>query len=455
MNTNKKKSVALSSVLASFALTILKLAVGLLTGSVGILSEAAHSALDFGAASLTFFAVSVGDKPADTKHPYGHGKVESVSALIETGLLFLTSAWIIYEAVHRLIARNTEVEITWYSFAVIIVAIIIDYSRSQALTKVAKQTNSQALEADALHFSSDILSSLVVLVGLIFVLFGIRMADSLAAIGVSLFVLHAGYSLGKRTIDVLIDAVPEGLTEKVTEIAKKVQGVINVEKIRVRPVGASVFVDMVVTVSRKLPLESAQSIVKSIEKQIREIIPETDITIHTKPLHLSSETIIEQVQIISANNNLSVHDIAVHEENGRKYLSFDLEVDADLTIGEAHSVASKLEEAVRNEIGDVEINTHIEPLKAEVITGSQLTTSEEKDVRTVITDIIKRNKDVLETHDVKIRKAQGKLFMSIHCLFANKTLLENAHNTASRIEYLIREKLPNTKRVVVHAEPLG
>ncbi len=287
---NAKQSVALSSVFASLALAVLKLIVGLLTGSVGILSEAAHSLLDLGAATLTFFAVRIGDKEADEHHHYGHQKVESVSALIETGLLFLTSAWIIYEAVKRLSAAHAKIEVTWYAFAVVIFSIIVDYSRSRALKKVAKETKSHALEADALHFSSDILSSLTVMVGLIFVAFGVTTADAIAALGVSLFVLRAGFSLGKRTIDVLIDTVPAGLTEKIRDITKQVEGVISVKRVRARPAGIIIFIDITATVGSKLSLKEAHDISEDIERKIRTAIPEADTTVHLEPDTRSDNT---------------------------------------------------------------------------------------------------------------------------------------------------------------------
>lgn len=453
---NKKQSVALSSVFASAFLTITKLIAGLATGSMGILSEAAHSALDFGAALLTYFAVCIGDKPADTKHTYGHGKAESVSALAETGLLFITSAWIIYEAVRRLQTHNLEVEVAWYSFAVIIFSIIIDYSRSKALSKVAKETKSQALEADALHFSSDILSSLVVLLGLVFVSFGIKIADPIAAVGVSLFVTRAGISLGKRTIDVLIDAVPEGLTEKIIETTKKVTGVIGIEKLRVRSVGAIVFVDMTINVNRKLPLQAVQNIINNIEGNIHKIIAEADITVHTKPLSLDNETIIERIQIIATNHNLAVHDIAVHSLKDKKYISFDLEVDANLTILEAHKTASHLEKEIMKELGDnIEIDTHIEPFRSQILTGVNISADKELEIQKIISKIAKTMKLVVEIHDIEIRKTQEKLFISFHALFENDTPLEEVHNFSSRFEYLIKDEVPNVHRVVVHAEPIN
>ncbi len=456
MTQSKKQSVALSSVFASVFLTLLKLSAGILTGSMGILSEAAHSALDFGAAALTYAAVRVSAQPPDTEHPYGHGKVESVSALIETGLLFLTSAWIVYEAAKRLFVHRVEVEVAWYSFAVIIVAILVDFSRSRALSRVAKETNSQALEADALHFGSDILSSLVVLLGLFFVRAGINKADALAALGVSVFVLRAGYHLGKRTIDVLMDASPAELTEKILAAAKKVEGVAGVERLRVRPVGASVFVDMVVTVSRKLPLEKVHSITGAIEKRVRGIVPETDIVVHTKPQAMSTETVMEQIQVVAANHNLSVHHIAVHTEGEKKYVSFDLEVDEGLSIKQAHEVADRLEAAIREEIGDdAEINTHIDPLKPEIIRGDTVEGEERKEIEEGIKCVAENISLVKDVHNIQMSKVGGKIFLSAHCLFEDDTPLEDAHNAATRLESLILDAFPQTQRVVVHAEPLG
>lgn len=211
---NRKTNVALSSVLAGLTLTAGKFVVGIMTGSMGILSEAAHSLLDMGAAIITYFAVCVSDKPADEEHHFGHGKIEAFSALIETILLFITSVWIIYEASKRLISGNIEVEATWYTFAVVIISILIDFTRSRALMRVAKETGSQALEADALHFQTDIWSSAVVLVGLFCVRFGIKGADSIAALFVALIVIKVGWNMGRRTFDVLIDTAPAGIAEK-------------------------------------------------------------------------------------------------------------------------------------------------------------------------------------------------------------------------------------------------
>lgn len=454
MYSKDKQIVALHSAFASAGLAVLKLSVGLLTGSLGLISEAAHSAFDLGAATLTYFAVRIGDKPADDRHPFGHGKVESVSALTETGLLFLTSAWIIYESIQRLFFKTVAVEVTWYAFVILLISIITDFSRSHALEKIAKKTRSQALEADALHFSSDILSSAVVLVGLVAVALGIPKADSIAAIGVAVFVALAGFRLGKRTVDVLVDTVPEGLTDEVIRLAKKVNGVVGIEKARVRPAGAFVFIDMVVSVSRKMQLEKAQEICTLIEQRIQKVIPEADVTVHTKPLTLDSETLIERVQIIAAKHNLPVHDIVAYTTGENRYLSFDLEVDANSTLKQAHGIASQLEKLIKEEVGNnISINIHIEPLRSGEVISKFISNREETKVREIVESLVRTEKSIRAVNNIQIGKTRNRLFITLNCLFDDDLSLEMVHNTASKLESLIREQLPNTERAVVHAEP--
>jgi len=453
-HSNEKKSVALSSVFASLLLTITKFVVGILTGSIGIISEAAHSALDLAAAIMTYFAVKIGDKPADESHPYGHGKVESVSALGETGLLFITSIWIVYEAVHRLFLKNVEIDVTWYAFAVIILSIVVDYSRSRALKKVADKTQSQALEADALHFSSDIWSSAVVLIGLIFVSFGIKGADAIAAMGVAVFVIIAGYRLGKRTIDVLIDSAPAGIAQTVKFASSQVKEVRAIEKIRVRPMGPTVFIDFVIQVDRKLTATSVHEIVMNVEKKVLEKIPGADIVIHTKPIQLSNESIVELIQLTAANKGLHVHDVVVISHGKIKYVSYDLEVQNTFTVKKAHDIATQLEDYIKKELGkNVKFNTHIEPLQKEILSALPLQKKEIDKIQTAIAKIVKDCMPLHTPHDLIGTVLENKITISVHCYTKENTPLEEAHTAASRLEYLTREKLPNIRKVVVHVEP--
>ncbi|MFA6322709.1 MAG: cation diffusion facilitator family transporter [Candidatus Buchananbacteria bacterium] len=451
---HNKESVALSSVGAGLVLTLGKLIVGLLTGSLGIISEAAHSALDLGAAILTYFAVRVSDKPADTQHHFGHGKTESVSALIETGLLFLTSAWIIYESIKRLISHSTEIEVTWYAFAIVIISIIIDFSRSRALAKVAKATKSQALEADALHFSSDIWSSAVILLGLVFVSLGYNQADALAALVVAIFVILAGYRLGKRTIDVLIDAAPAGVTERIFEIANQQAGVLAVERLRVRPAGAAIFIDLTVGVNRRLPQIKVEQLKSKIESEIKNDFSDADISVLTKSLALDSETIAEKIKLVADNFDVAVHDISAHSVNEKIDVSFDLEISDVYTVGQAHQVASLLESEIVKELGEnIVINTHIEPVDLEVVNAEVASGQEVIAIEEIFKKVIANLPLVKNFHKLSVKKFGENYFVTIHITFDNQISLAQAHEVSSRLEYLIRQAQPVIKRVVVHNEP--
>ncbi len=287
----EKNTAALSSMLAAVGLTALKLVVGLLTNSLGILAEAAHSALDLAAAGMTFFAVRWAGKPADPEHPFGHGKMENLSALFETVLLALTAFWIIYEAIRRLLAENVQVEVTPWSYLVVAVAIVVDYNRSRMLHRTAEKYNSQALEADALHFSTDIWSSSVVFIGLIGLwlserfpaLAWLRHADAVAAIFVALIVLYVSWELGARTVAALLDAAPEGMREEIARLARSVPEVRDCHAVRVRPSGPGWFVDMHVTMSEDLSLREAHDCTETIERLVAERFPGADVTVHVEP----------------------------------------------------------------------------------------------------------------------------------------------------------------------------
>ncbi len=281
--TNEKRRIALTSVLAAIFLTGFKLVIGLLTGSLGILSEALHSALDLVAATITFFAVRHSDKPADEEHNYGHGKIENYSALVETFLLVVTCAWIIYEAIHRLATGKTEIEVTVWSFVVIITSIIVDVSRSRALYSVAREHESQALEADALHFSTDIWSSTVVLVGLIGAAFHFYYADPVAALIVAMIVLTVSYRLGKRSFNALVDKAPEGLNEKIFEIVREIPEVKEFHDIKVRESGPYKFVDLNIHVDKNITIDHAHEISHHVEEAIISKIKNVKVMVHTEP----------------------------------------------------------------------------------------------------------------------------------------------------------------------------
>ena len=454
MANNKKVKVALNSVFWSLFLTLMKGVVGFITGSLGILSEALHSALDLGAALLTFFSVRVSDKPADERHPYGHSKIESISALIESALLFVTSGWIIYEAIKRLFFHTVEIEITWYAFVIIIISIFVDISRSKSLMKVAKETKSQALEADALHFRSDIWSSGAVLLGLVCVYFKIPAADTIAALVVAIIVLRAGYKLSKRTFDVLIDTAPAGITEIVKEESNKVEGVIGVSKVRVRPAGATMFIEVDVEISRKISLEKSKEIGKKVEEQIKKIINESDVTVRVIPIALNDETIIENIEILAHTHGVSVHDITVHKVENKKYVDFIMEVDSILTVLEGHNIASNFEDQIKNELEeDIEVNTHINPTRENLLDGKKVTKEKEKEITETINLMVSESKNITDPHEISIREINKKIFISIHAYVNRNILLAEADEETTKLEYLIKEKIKEISKVIIHLEP--
>jgi len=287
MNTEsavkEKKAVALASVLAAVFLTASKTVIGVLTGSLGILAEALHSGLDLLAALITYFSVRISDRPADSDHHFGHGKIENLSALIETILLLVTCVWIIYEAVHRLITGRIQIEVTYWSYIVIVTSIVVDFTRSRALMKAAKKHNSQALEADAIHFSTDIWSSAVVLLGLICANIGWHSADAIAALVVAAIVIYVCIRLGQRAISVLLDRAPEGMLETIYETAREIPEIATAHDIRIRNAGADVFVDMCIHVDRTLTIDQAHEISHRLEGRLHQKIKRCLVHVHQEP----------------------------------------------------------------------------------------------------------------------------------------------------------------------------
>ncbi len=280
---HEKKRVALLSVIAAVFLTASKLVIGTLTGSLGILSEALHSGLDLVAAAITYFCVHVSDKPADTEHHYGHGKIENLSALLETLLLFITCIWVIYEALRRLATGHSAIEVNVWSYLVVIASILVDLGRSRSLMRAAKKYNSPALEADALHFSTDIWSSAVVLFGLVIAGFGWHAADSVAALVVAAIVIYVSCRLGKKSIDALLDKAPKHVADIVAGIAAQAPNVSSYHDIRVRNAGADVFVDIVVHFEPLLTIEQTHAVSDEIERMIRAAVPRSTVFVHQEP----------------------------------------------------------------------------------------------------------------------------------------------------------------------------
>ena len=452
---NDKEKAALGSIAASAGLAGAKAVIGLLTGSLAILSEAGHSLLDLSVTVLTYFAVRISGKPADAEHQYGHGKIESVTALAETALLFLLTAIVVFEAVQRLIgARPQAVEATVAAFAVIAASIVIDFFRARTLKRVAKATASEALEADALHFRSDMWSSIAVLIGLSGVALGYPWADAAAAIVVAVFIAVAGYRLGRRTIDTLTDTAPAGVSERVAAIARQIPGVVAVERVRARPAGAVLFVELGVGVSRTAPLDRVKTIKDQLTRAIRADIPAAELTITTEPRALDDETMRERIMVIARDLGLAIHHIAVQTVAGRLSVSVDLEVDGTEPLAAAHETASRLEEAIREELGpQIEVETHIEPLPADVLAGSDAEPARIAQVRQLLTSLAAEIPDLGEVHDVRVRETAAGEIVNFHCRVDPALSVSSVHDMVDALERRLRRQFPTIRRVIGHAEP--
>jgi cation diffusion facilitator family transporter len=458
----EKRSAAQSSVAAALFLTLLKLVVGLLTGSLGVLAEAAHSGLDLVAALVTFFAIRLSDQPPDERHLYGHGKIENLSALVETLLLLATCVWIIYEAVQRLLFETVEVDASIWAFGVMVVSIAVDVSRSRILYRAARKHHSQALEADALHFSTDIWSSAVVIVGLALVWLSERLgrqwgwlaqADAAAALVVACIVIYVSVQLGRRAVAVLLDSAPPGLVESIHAEVGGVPGVQSIGTVRVRQAGASTFVDLTVAVGRSASLEEAHQIAVAVESRVGRLVHQGDVVVHVDPVRQEGESLPQAVGAIAARLGLKAHNVHAHQVRGHYFVDLHAEVPPHLTLGEAHAQVSRLEASVLQELPHVsEVNTHIEPVAVPVV--SMATAGDiDENLRGPIMAIVDQFVGVSDCHNLQVRPGPDGYEVVLHCLADPGLPIVEAHRLAEQLERRLRAELPSIDRVLVHMEP--
>jgi cation diffusion facilitator family transporter len=451
----RKQRAALVSIFASAALSLAKLVAGFLSGSLALLSEGGHSALDTGATILTFFAVREGDKPADEEHPYGHAKFEAVAALAETGLLAVLAFFVAFAAARRLGGEAPAmVDASPLAFAVIVIAIGVDALRWRGLARIARETGSDALAADALHFSSDLVSSLLVLIGLAATRAGLPNADALAAVGVALFIAVAGFRLGRRTIDTLVDTAPRGLAKRLGALIETVPGVAAIDYVRLRRSGAQTIGEVGVFVSRTLPIERVAAIKADISEKIAAADPKAVLTLTANPRALDDESVLERVLLIAGRRRLAVHHVTIQEIEGRRSVNLDMEIDGRMSLGDAHDIATRFEAAIRGEIGrDIEVETHIEPLETQEIPGRD---AEPEVVRAIAEGLARRAAEagrLRQIHNVRARHTPGGLLVNFHCRIDPDVSVDETHKDVDALERAVRGDFPDIARAVGHAEP--
>lgn len=456
----QKRSVALSSLVAAGMLTALKIGVGIVTGSLGILSEAAHSGLDFLAAAITYFSVRLADTPADRSHPFGHGKVENLSAFVQTALLGLTSIWIVLEAIRRLFFSEVHVEPSAWAFAVLGLSATVDLLRSRALARAARTYRSQALEADALHFSTDVYSTGAVALGLLLVYAGgvtrlgwLRYADPVAAMIVAAISVYIGTRLGNRSVGALLDAAPEGAPERIAEIVAQIPGVLRVERVRARQSGADLFVDLRLTLESNIPLERAQAIREAVISKIHERYPNTDVVVDIAPHSPLPGDLVERIRSIAHRENFQVHDVSVVEAGGGTHIHLDMEVDPGLELTPAHERATALETLIKRELPDVhDINVHIEPLRRDVVLAEDAPGMQARMER-ALRDVVRKTPGVLDCHSVEVHRAGDEVVVTVHCTLQPGLSVERAHAITEDLELRFRERVHGNLRVNIHPEP--
>jgi cation diffusion facilitator family transporter len=448
-----KTRVAAISIFASAAMAAAKFVVGIVIGSLALVSEALHSSVDVVATVITWMVVRVSDQPADEEHHYGHGKFESVSALGVIAILYVLAGGILVESWSRLREGTPPPSISAIPFVVLLIDIAVNFWRARALHRTARETQSQALAADALHFASDVLGSIAVIIGLALAGLGYWWGDAAAAIAVAIMIALLGLRMARSTVETLLDRAPEGVAEKARLAIEGVSGVVGVERLRARMVGATNFIDAFVKVPRTYPIDRVDEIKRKVQAAVSNALGDVDVTFTSIPVALNNESVRERIMVIARNSGLAIHHVTVHDLGGKLIVSIDLEVDGDMTLAVAHEVTRLLERNIRDEFGaDVEIDTHIEPLEPELPWGSDAAPERTETIKAALTRFA-ADTAIHDVHNVRVRNTDAGEIVNFHCRAEPSMSVIKVHENVDEIERALRRAFPTVKRVISHAEP--
>ncbi len=424
-----------------------------------MLSDAAHSGIDLAGAGLTFLSVRISDKPADENHPYGHGKVENVSAFVETFLMLASSLWITYEAVSRIFFHSVAIHYSFWPLLVLALSIAVDYWRSRQLMAVANKYSSQALEADALHFASDIWSTIAVFIGLCASWLGaylhiswLRLADPFAAICVSLMILYFGGKLAYRTIGALVDAVPVEMRRRVLSEVRHTPGVLSVDQARMRRSGNSYFADLTLSLSRQLTFQHTEELVKDATAAVQRILPDADVVIHTVPKPGVAESVFDKVRAVAARNNVVLHDVSIQSMDGKLRVEQHIEVDEKMPLREAHTFVRHIEEEIREELPQIEsVLTHIESEPATIEQPARV--ASDRLIEEHLRHAASLLPEIIDVHEVVVGRMGDKIQVSCHCTLPDAMEMNRVHDVMTSLEDHFKMECPEVYRVLVHPEP--
>ncbi len=463
-----KRSAALSSVLAAFAITLLKLITGVLTGSLGMLSEAAHSGIDLIAAAITLFTVGVSDLPADAEHNYGHGKLENISAGIEILLMGGSAVWVAWEAFGRILHRqHLGLRFSIWPFLVLLLSMAVDRTRSRSLQRVAQEQRSEALEADAAHFGTDIWSSAAVLLGLFASFLGARfrlpfleLADPVAALLVAGVIGYVAVGLARRTLDSLLDATPpemrEQLRSSVIPEIEAIPDVLKVERLRVRRSGSDYFVDLTLGLPRNLTFQRAEQVTSAVTQAVTRHVPGADVVIRTVPVASLGESVFERIRAVAAQSNLALHDVSVQDRDGRLAVEQHLEVPETMLLRDAHTLATHLEGSIRREVpGIATLLTHIESEPITIAPTASLGVS--ANLETQLRETAETFPDILDVHEISVTRGHSGAALTVqincHCTLPDDLPMARVHEVITDLESEFRLQHPHVSRLLIHPEP--
>jgi cation diffusion facilitator family transporter len=461
LHSAEKRRVALNSMLAAALMTALKLITGILSGSLGVLSDAAHSALDLAGAAMTFFSVRVSDLPADEDHTYGHGKIENLSAIGEVILMATSSVWIVYEALVRIFVHTVELRHSIWPVLVVITSIGVDFWRSRRLREVALRTGSPALATDAFHFASDIWSSVAVLLGLTaswvgtyFKISWLDYADPLAAIVVSVLILRLTIILGHEAVGVLMDRIPAETRRQIMSDVGQVPGVMAIEQARVRRSGPNYFADMTLALPRRYTFEHTDALVEAARSAVHRTLPDADVVIHTVPREERAESVFDRVRAVAARNNVSVHDLSIQSLHGRLRVEQHVELDENLPLREAHGFVSELEAEILRAAPEIDsVLTHIESEPATIEQPSEFI-EEDKKIEDSLLKSAHQFSEIVDVHEITVGHTSEHVYVSCHCTLPDDLPMHRVHDVITALEDRFKLECPEVQRVTIHPEPV-
>jgi len=440
----------LGSLAIGVALVVAKLVVGVLTGSLGILSEAAHSFLDLAASGFTLVAVRTSHKPADTEHPYGHGRTENLAAFAEGILLLITAAFIAFEAIRRLAEGGSTVNPAGYAFGLLMVTLVIEAGRAGILRRVGRLASSEAMLADATNRLSDVLATLGVIAGLIGVRMGFTWADSVAALLVAGIVARAAGQLAWRSGDILIDRAPAGAEKQLRDAIRDVDGVREVRSVRVRRSGPNMIGDASIATGRMLSVEAAGALVNAVKTHARSVLPGLDLAVAVEGQAQQSD-LVERIHAAAARNGgvRDLHNVTVEREaDGSLHLTMHARLPGDQTLATASGTSRRLERSIRAELPEVtRIDIHLEPMEPEVVPGEDVT-SRRAQLAARMREIVEAHPEVRRCLDVELSDRNNRIYAHVVAEVSGEISLEHAHEIESQLEETIRREIPEVHEVV-------